>query len=107
MWIETTLSLQRDSATSEPIEAVAISRDITARKRAEEETDMLEAVPNAMIVVGADGGIHFVNTRTEKLFAYSRRELLGRRIEMLVPERFRGNHGAQRSAFPVRHVQHM
>src|SRR6202044_918073 len=55
--------------------------------------------PSAMIIVGADGLITLVNTETERLFGYDRRELLGRRIEMLVPERFRTHHPAHRTMF--------
>jgi two-component system sensor kinase FixL len=49
--------------------------------------------------VGTDGLITLVNTQTEKLFGYDRRELLGRPVEMLVPQRFRPHHGGLRSAF--------
>jgi PAS domain S-box-containing protein len=74
--------------------------DITERKKADERVRLVvEAAPNAMIMVGADGRIALVNSQAEKLFGYDRRELLGRRIEMLVPERFRGSHGSLRDGF--------
>ena len=74
--------------------------DITERKRTDERFQLVvEAAPNAMIMVGTDGLIILVNTQTEKLFGYSRQELLGQSMDMLVPERFRGNHGSHRSGF--------
>ena len=54
---------------------------------------LLDAAPDAMVVVGPDGDIAFVNARTESLFAYSRSELLGQRLEVLLPPRFRHIHG--------------
>jgi protein-histidine pros-kinase len=45
-----------------------------------------------MVIVGRGGRIELVNGQTEKLFGYTREELLGHRVELLVPERFRENH---------------
>ncbi len=50
--------------------------------------DLLEAIPNAMILVDRDGRIVQVNTQTESLFGYTREELLGQAIEALVPGGF-------------------
>src|SRR6267378_259934 len=59
---------------------------------------IVEASPNAMLMMDASGKIVLVNAQTEKLFGYPRAELLGRKMEQLVPERLRGNHpGARRS----------
>ncbi|HTV17325.1 MAG TPA: ATP-binding protein [Polyangiaceae bacterium] len=56
-------------------------------------SQLLDTAPDAMVVVGPDGTICFVNVQTENLFGYARDELLGRRLEFLIPERFRGTHG--------------
>lgn len=61
--------------------------------------DLLDAAPDAMVVVGAEGEILHVNTRTEVIFGYTRAELVGAPIEVLVPERFRGAHPRGRLAY--------
>jgi PAS domain S-box-containing protein len=51
------------------------------------------------VIVGADGGMGLVNDQAERLFGYERHELLGRRVEMLIPERFRGAHPGHRTGY--------
>jgi len=53
---------------------------------------VVEAAPNAMVMIGSTGLIEMVNLQAESLFGYKRAEMLGQPIEMLVPERFRGHH---------------
>jgi PAS domain S-box-containing protein len=59
----------------------------------------LEAAPDAMVGVDSTGTIRFVNRQTESLFGYSRGELVGESIEMLVPESFRAVHPANRTRY--------
>src|SRR6516162_6004005 len=74
--------------------------DITEHKSAEERFRLVvEAAPNAMIMVGRDGKISLVNEQVETLFGYTREELLGQPIESLVPERFRAEHPIHRESF--------
>jgi PAS domain S-box-containing protein len=74
--------------------------DTTERRRADEHVRlMVEAAPSAMIMVDTGGCIALVNSQTEKLFGYRREELLGRPVEMLVPERFRALHDSHRVNF--------
>ena len=54
---------------------------------------LLEAAPDAMIVINASGAISWVNAQAEALFGYRREDLLGRRIEVLVPECLRARQG--------------
>ncbi len=67
----------------------AAIRDITERRSAEAKfRALLEAAPDAMIVMDLDGSISLVNAQAERTFGYSREELVGRSIESLVDERF-------------------
>ncbi|KAA0210439.1 PAS domain S-box protein [bacterium] len=59
----------------------------------------VEAAPNAMIVVDAAGRITMVNAATERMFGYSRLELIGEEIELLLPEAIRAQHVGFRSEF--------
>ena len=52
----------------------------------------LEAAPTAMLMIDAQGRIVLVNAQVERLFGYTRSELIGSTLETLVPERFRGTH---------------
>ncbi len=79
--------------TEEGTLAMSAIRDITDRKRAEDKfKGLLGAAQHAIIIVNRDGAIVLVNSQTENLFGYSRAELLNQKIEMLLPERFRGKH---------------
>ncbi len=60
---------------------------------------LLEAAPDAMAVVDQDGNIVLVNAQVEKVFGYSREQLLGKPIEVLVPARFHGRHEGHRAGF--------
>ena len=83
--------------------AVIAHADITARKQAEERFRLVvEAAPSGMVMVDRDGKIILVNSRTEKLFGYDRKELVGQSIEMLVPESLRKKHEDVRTEYFVR-----
>ena len=83
--------------------AVIAHVDITQRKRAEQRFRLVvEAAPSGMVMVDRDGKIVLVNSRTEKLFGYERKELLGESIETLVPESLRGKHAGLRMEYFAR-----
>jgi PAS domain S-box-containing protein len=60
---------------------------------------LLESAPDAIIIADVNGSIVLVNNQAERLFGYSRGELLGQQVEVLVPERWRERHGADRTAY--------
>ncbi len=61
--------------------------------------ELLEAAPDAMVVVNDAGEMVLVNGQTERLFGYKREELLGRSVEMLMPARYKRNHTGHRAGF--------
>ena len=77
-----------------------ITRDLTgAREMEAKYQSLLEAAPDAMVIVNRQGKIEFVNKRMEELFGYPRADILGRSVDTLVPERFRGTHSKHRHGF--------
>lgn len=77
----------------------------TIRKRElEDQADsnfraLLENAPDAMIIVDRDGRIAIVNGQTEKMFGYQRDEMIGRRIEMLLPDALHAVHREHRANY--------
>jgi protein-histidine pros-kinase len=86
--------------TEEGTFAMSAIRDITTQKRAEAKfRGLLESAPDAVVIVNKQGEIVIVNAQTERLFRYSRSELLGKPVEILVPQQFRGRHPGHREGF--------
>jgi PAS domain S-box-containing protein len=78
----------------------ALRSEVIARTQVEERfRNLLEYAPDAMVIVNKAGEIVLVNSQTETLFGYTRAELLGHPVEMLVPERFRPNHPQHRRGY--------
>ena len=87
-------------STEEGTMAMTAIRDITDRKRADQKfKDLLEAAPDAMVIVNRDGRIVLVNSQAVRLFGWSRDELLDQPIELLVPERYSARHPEHRHRF--------
>ena len=87
-WIPTVVSITRTEKALR-LASEELELEIAQRRRAEEEfRGFVEFAPDGTVVVNAQGQMILVNSRTEELFAYSRQELLGQRMEMLIPERF-------------------
>lgn len=86
--------------TEENMLVMSAIRDITDRKKAEQKfRGLLESAPDSMVIVDREGRIVLVNTQTEQLFGYPRRELLGQLVDMLVPERFQKLHPQHRTQY--------
>jgi len=74
--------------------------DISRHKQLEHRfRQAVEAAPNAIVMVNESGIILMVNLQTERSFGYSRFELIGQSVEILVPERFREEHADYRQNF--------
>ncbi|MFD5813769.1 PAS domain S-box protein [Streptomyces sp. NPDC127038] len=86
--------------TTDGLLVSAAVRDVSDRKAAEERfRGLLEAAPDAMVIVDDTGTIRLVNAQTEALFGYRREELLGHPVELLVPGRFRTHHHLHRRGY--------
>ena len=72
---------------------------VNATTDAEILTGLVEAAPDALIVVDDEGRIVLWNAEAETMFGWRRDEILGHRIEDLVPERFRRAHVAHRAEY--------
>ena len=84
-------------------ESRALGRGTTSIEQALEKSEerfrrVVEAAPSAMVMINSAGRIEMVNAQAERVFGYARAELLGQTVELLVPERFRGQHPALRGA---------
>jgi len=76
------------------------SYDVDRKKDAEELFRwLLEAAPDAIVIVNSSGRIELINSQTESMFGYQRDELLGRPMEILLPEVFREHHVALREHY--------
>ena len=74
--------------------------DLSPRLAAEERFRLaVESAPSGMLMIDGAGKMVLVNQEIERMFGWSREQLLGRQIEMLVPERFRARHPAERARF--------
>lgn len=75
-------------------------RDISDRKKAERKfRGLLESAPDAIVIVNHLGEIVLVNSQAETLFGYQRQDLLGQKIEILIPSRFAAKHPNLRENF--------
>lgn len=105
-WAQVALTAARNDV-GDVVGFMALIRDLTEQKRTELELRRsqerfhraVESAPNAMIMVNRTGRIEMLNLQAELVFGYSRDELLGQPIEMLIPERFRRQHPGHRRAF--------
>lgn len=91
---ETALTLSHSAALAEQRSLNEQLRQSEARFRS-----LVETAPDAIVGVNQDGRIMLVNTQAEALFGYTRQELLGEMIEVLIPERFREVHVKHRADY--------
>jgi len=83
--------------------ALAFVLDLTERRRHEELlSQVAEAAPSGLLMTDQDGRIVMANGQARSLFGYQQEELIGRSIEMLIPERSRLKHRVYRGSFAQR-----
>jgi PAS domain S-box-containing protein len=90
-----------------PVRMYGICRDITEQRRAEDEARahgmrfeaLMQSSPDSLLVVDNRGVIVQVNQRTQELFGYAPEELIGRPIEVLIPDRLANAHRMHRGAY--------
>jgi two-component system, sensor histidine kinase and response regulator len=90
--------LQRNVRTLQLLEQVKVSEQRT-RETEKFFRNVLEMAPDGMMVVNSDGIIQLANAQCEELFGYNRDELIGKAIEMLVPDHIREHHPELRAEF--------
>ena len=84
--------------------AVLTHMEDTWRKKADQKfRDLLEAAPDAMVIVNGQGEVVLFNAQATKLFGWRPEELLGQKIEVLVPEHGREKHLASRMGYMTEH----
>ena len=82
------------------VETRATFIDITERKAAEKRVHaLLESAPDPMIVINEEGDILIVNTQAESLFGFDEKELVGNKVEILLPEHIRKKHVGNRRRY--------
>jgi PAS domain S-box-containing protein len=82
------------------VERKELSAAVVASKRAESTfRNVLNAAPDGMLVVDEQGHIMMANVEAEDLFGYTRDELMGQKVELLVPDRVRAHHTKHRANF--------
>lgn len=91
-----------------PIIQKSLAADLSQTWHEDTFWQLLESLPDAMVIVDSQGTIVLVNKQTEKLFGYERGEMLQWPIELLVPDRFRMGHvGYREKFFQEPHVRPM
>jgi PAS domain S-box-containing protein len=105
IYVEVTAKTIRDPAGETDCIAL-VHKDITqlkvlthARILETRYRGLLETVPDAIVMVNTTGRIVLINSQAEEMFGYSREELLGQPVEILLPERFRDRHVAHRASY--------
>ncbi|OZY85682.1 PAS domain-containing sensor histidine kinase [Cellvibrio mixtus] len=76
-----------------------LTQDETQESGSDFTRELLDAVPAGIIVSRQDGSISYINEEAGRLFGYSRAELINQNIELLLPDRFSGDHAQLRQSY--------
>jgi len=105
-WANVTITAVKDELGN-LVGFVKLTRDVTEKRSMEEALQksrnmlerLFETAPDAVVVVDGNGSIRKVNQQTEVLFGYMREELIGQRVEQLMPERYHKQHIQHRHGY--------
>jgi len=105
VYVDVTSKVVLPDGSDHPV-IISSKKDVTSMHVARESKlveasfrDLLESTPDGIVIANVTGHIVFTNGHAEALFAYGRRELSGRSVESLLPERFRAAHLGHRASF--------
>ncbi len=99
VYIRGNASVLRDE-NGKALRMVGCNWDVTKQIKAESKfRSLMEMAPDALVIVNKSGEIQMVNIQTQKLFGYTKEELVGQPVEVLMPERFKGTHHKHRDGF--------
>jgi PAS domain S-box-containing protein len=93
----TELAYQNKEKEKRATELIITNHDLAMAE--EQFRQVVESSPNAIVVINGKGLITLVNNQTEKLFGYERDEMIGHKLEMLMPERLRSHQLALQTEF--------
>ncbi len=104
--IQSSISVFKDE-NGIPIGVIAVNRDISERKLAEQALresenrfrSLIEAAPIATVIANDQGQITLINKKSEQIFGYTREEIIGQSVEMLIPATFRDIHPSYRASY--------
>ncbi len=102
-WLRTSFAgIQSDPGSGTVDLIVAMHENITGRVRTEQYFQaVLESTPDALIMADGEGRVLLMNRQAERLLGYSRSDILGLPVEMVMPERFRAEHPDHRRAYMI------
>lgn len=93
--------LQREGRGGEEFKVLGrqIRSAVERRHAIERFEGFLECAPDAIVILDSEGTIEQVNSKVEELFGYERGDLIGERLEVLLPEKYRDSHVAHPERF--------
>ena len=101
LWVKTNFAAIKRTSGDNGLELIAaVHEDITARKHTERYFQgVLEATPDALVMVDGEGKILLVNRQMDAMFGYKRLEILGQSVDQLLSERLRAKHPLHRAGY--------
>jgi PAS domain S-box-containing protein len=96
------LEVNSDISERKSIEHALEQNNVELEQASRRFRALVESAPDGIVIANGNGEIVLVNSQTELLFGFPRKELLGRPIEVLLPERFRATHPSHRTGYVQR-----